>query len=276
MYKTLGTHGRFGNAMFQYAALKALSIKLGCEMKIPNLENCHHHGQKCNLIHFNLENYSFIKGNESIIDFNEKNGLYDPEYFNCKENTNLFGHYESELYFENVKDIIKNEYQLKDNIKNICENYINNIKIQYSDHTIIALHIRLGDYLTVDNSPYTTNEWLANYIQKAIKYFDDIDKKIFLVFSGGARWCDDNRNDINYCKQLIQGNNILFCEGFDSIHDFGIMTMCDHLITTSTSTFGWWSGYLNKNINKRIIVPIPYENDIKKPDIFWSKSFIQI
>lgn len=42
----LGSLGRLGNQLFQYAALKSLSLSKGYEIKLPDVDNASWHGQK--------------------------------------------------------------------------------------------------------------------------------------------------------------------------------------------------------------------------------------
>ena len=51
----LGKLGRLGNQLFQYAALRSLSLEKGYESKIPNPNTCEWHGQKCLLGEFNIQ-----------------------------------------------------------------------------------------------------------------------------------------------------------------------------------------------------------------------------
>ena len=63
----LGRWGRLGNQLFQYAALKSLSIDKGYEIKLPkNLYNHSWHGQKCLLTEFNLE-CEYLNENDKIL-----------------------------------------------------------------------------------------------------------------------------------------------------------------------------------------------------------------
>ena len=93
-FSTLGKHGRLGNAMFQYAALKALSFNLNCDSVIPNdLDQRMHHGQICllNCFKIHCKNGTEI-GTNSFVE-NNQGGYYDPTFWNCETGTNLFGHY---------------------------------------------------------------------------------------------------------------------------------------------------------------------------------------
>ena len=51
----LGSLGRLGNQLFQYAALRALGLEKDYEVKIPNPSSKEWHGQKCFLNNFNIE-----------------------------------------------------------------------------------------------------------------------------------------------------------------------------------------------------------------------------
>ena len=283
----LGNYGRLGNAMFQYAAMKSLAYKLNCDVKIsPNLFSNLHHGQRCLLNCFKIKCNTY--SNDDLYDlclFNESDycngGYYTEKFWNCKKNTNLVGYFESELYFENIKDAIKEEYQLKDEYYNYSNEYINNVKNKYPKHQIIGIHIRRGDYINPENGAefMTTLDYSNNYLKKAFEKFNDIEQKVFIIFTVGSI-CENNGNfeDITWCKNNIINNyknSIILCsENHDTIQDFGIMTLCDHLILNSSSTLGWWAAYLNKNINKRIVVP----NNLgfKSKETFWITTYITI
>ena len=267
-FSTLGNHGRLGNAMFQYAALKAISFHLQCNAKIPDdLEYRIHHGQKCLLYCFNIDCERIKSEITSLYIENNKGGYYDSGFWNCQPGTDLFGHYESELYFENIKENIKKEFQLKNEFQNFAINLLNNIKQPKSE--IVGIHIRRGD-----KANEIEKNTLIEYINKALLYF--IGEFSFIIFSGGSI-TNNNIDDIYWCKENLKID--CYYSNNDTIHDFSLMVNCDHLILCSTSTIGWWAGYLNNNPNKKIIVPKQGKyitGEYIKGDTFYSKEFIQI
>lgn len=278
-FTNLGNHGRLGNLLFQYAALKSLAAKLNCKAKIPiDLDSRCNSGQLCLLNCFKI-NCDTHGENETLnlTKYEEKceGGYYDLNFWNCKENTNLFGYFESELYFEHIKDEIKKEYELKDDILIYTNNYLQKIRDDFPKHEIIGLHFRRGDFVQIYNQ-YCCEEYNNNFLNLALNLFNDIPLKIFLVFTGGSpNFGNDNSNDLLWCKNLLKNRPyiFLFSENNDTIKDFSIMTKCDHLITNSMSTIAWWAGYLNKNENKRIIAPdLGYKNF----ETYWYKSVIKI
>jgi hypothetical protein len=286
-FSTLGNHGRLGNLLFQYAALKSLSRKLNCKAKLPsNIFTRVHHGQKCLLDCFNIDCEVTYENELLNLELFEEEkfcsgGNYTDKFWECDKNTDLSGYFESENYFLNIKDEICNEYQLKNEHNVYVLKYIESIRKTYPEHKIIGIHIRRGDYLNPQNGAtfLTTSEYNTCYLKRSFKEFSDIEKKIYIVFTGGSVDINnDNSQDVFWCKTNIKDNDstIIYSENNDTIQDFGIMTLCDHLILNSSSTLGWWAAYLNKNLNKKIIVPknLGFKND----DTFWpsSQSYIKL
>ena len=54
-FMDLGSYGRLGNQLFQYAALKSLGLKNNYEVKIPDPTSKTWHGQDCLLDQLNID-----------------------------------------------------------------------------------------------------------------------------------------------------------------------------------------------------------------------------
>ena len=280
----IGNGGRLGNAMFQYAAAKSLAIITNSELKLPHdIFNRIHDGQQCLLNHFNID-FKPINENDKIENlYMEKIGKkFDPEFLIQKPNTNLMGHFETERYFENIEEIIKHDFTHKDNLIEYANNYLISIKTKYTkDIQIIGIHFRRGDYLTTRGHHYlndiSNNSWLYNYLISALKQFESIENKVFLLFAGGGK-DETNNTEYIWCKyignELFSRLNLKYEISMQnsSIEDHVILTNCDHIILTTLSTYSWWAGYLNPNKSAKIVVPsyVPNEADIND---FWSKRF---
>ena len=171
-------------------------------------------------------------------------------------------------YFENMKDEIKNDFEFIDeSIITQSHCIVNPIKEKHNNCVIIGIHIRRGDVTINEKS---TEMFLYN----ALNEYQDIKNKVFFVFSGGNH-NNDNSNDLEWCKNMIESNFngiFYFSENFHVLLDFCIMiNCCEHLILTSTSTLGWWAAYLNKNENKRIACQ-------KKENLcdYWPENYITL
>ena len=274
----LGITGRLGNQLFQYAALRSKALDLQCNHYMINLDNVEYHGQKSFLPKFNIK-YNIIPNINISNIFIEGRDNFDT----IKNNTDIIGNFESEQYFKKYKDIIKKEFQIKDKVLlKKCRNIMNKIRKKYKNFVIIGIHIRRGDALYKKTKrdyccdKLTKDTWLYQYLLRSFNIFNDIHNKKFLIFTGGSRSQNNsNITDIKWCKNNFKGSQYIFSENNNTLDDFILMTMCDHLILNSASTFGWWAGYLNKNPNKRIICPI-LPNLEKDWENYWSNEFIVI
>lgn len=242
-FTELGSYGRLGNQLFQFAALKSLSLEKGFEITLPILKNKEWHGQKCLLNELSIdEKQSNKKGENS---FYEKDGYsFDPEFFTLNDNTNIQGFFQHKSYYEKNLDLLRKKFKLRNNepVKEKFKGFDGNRE----NSTIVSLHVRLGDILennTYINSPFLSEQF--KFLANSIDYFGG--NCDFLIFVGGSRNSSGySDNDKELVKNLLQSkkNNLIFSEGNDTLTDFELMKLCDHHILSPLSTFSLWVGYL--------------------------------
>lgn len=146
------------------------------------------------------------------------------------------GYFQSEKYFADCKDYIKEIFEPSDEVKA-------NLRSRYADiidaENTCSIHVRRGDYLKHPNHhPVVT----LNYCMKAVKQMPKGTK--FIVFSDDREWC----------KQNFMGEMFVFPEPQEDIYDFYLMSMCKNNIICNSS-YSWWAAWLNKSKNKKIIAP---------------------
>lgn len=250
--------GGLGNQMFQYAYGKHLSYKYNIELR------------------FDIRFYEFNKKREFLLDRFPNTfpitDIYTPligplytvtDDFNYTELSNLDtcnyyldGYWQSEKYFKESEGLIREHFQpSKETIEKMS-------KVPFIDTNTLSIHIRRTDYITSNGyHPVQT----IDYYKNAIDIIGDYDN--LLVFSDDIKWCRENLNF----------KNMIFMEGFSEIDDMFIMSMCKNNII-SNSTFSWWSAWLNKNPNKKVIAPNKWFGDHVKLDTsnLIPKSWIKI
>lgn len=138
----LGSLGRLGNQLFQYAALKSLSLSKGYEIKLPDVDNASWHGQKCLLSKFNLQ-YSKItyddmlkiRGTYVQSDHTGKSSgkFYHESFYDIPDNTNLYGFFQNLNYFHQYENEIKKEFIIDNNIQKKCDEYLERNIYLYED-----------------------------------------------------------------------------------------------------------------------------------------------
>jgi hypothetical protein len=229
-FDALGKLGRLGNQMFQYASLKGIARNRGYDYCIPpSLSNDiwnDHQLFTC----FNLKSKAFFTNYPAV---SEKDFSFDEDLFNnCPDNVSLWGFYQTEKYFEHIKEEIKNDFQFKDEIIETAYCLISNFKDP------ISLHIRRTDYVTNPNHTALP----LDYYKKALDMFDS-DREI-IIFSDDPKWCLE--------QQLFSDDRFSESETGDTYIDLCLMTLCsDHII--ANSSFSWWGAWLAKN--NKVIAP---------------------
>lgn len=118
----------------------------------------------------------------------------------------IYGYFQSEKYFDNIKDIIKRDFTLWNILDNDNKRILNDIK----NNNSVSIHIRRGDYLKIAD---TQSICTLLYYQRAIeKICSIIEKPKFYIFS----------NDISWCKKNLDIKNAIFIghnKGINSYKD---------------------------------------------------------
>ena len=273
-----------GNQMFQYALGRALSLKynvpLGFDLsfllettprlnftfrnydldvfnikaeivssgKVPFVNRVFK-GKVGQIFDYLRRYFSFNKGVEKSWDF-------DPSILSIGPDTYLDGYWQNPKYFENIEDIIRSDFTLKDKLSLNIEN----LKEVIEKENSLCIHVRRGDYVGNKNHEVVGEKYYKEGIEK-MKSLVKIDK--IYVFSDDIKWCEENmRFDFpimfvgeEYAGQKAEGHLIL-------------MSSCKNFIIPN-STFAWWGAWLSINKDKKVIVPqkwfpfmITNDNDI--------------
>ena len=277
-YDRLGSNGRLGNQMFQYAALRGIAAHKNFDWCIPaedypSLTN--YTLQECfklkNLTEKNIgtlnplitknELFSFhnlANSNINVRNRIEKSYEFDEDLFNnIEDNTNIDGFFQTERYFKQIENEIREDFEFKDDILEPCKEFIS----QFSE--VIFLHIRRGD--NVGREDLCRIPTLDNYYPKALEHFSDTTAVI--VCSDDIDWCNqqeffnDDRfylsnNNERYSYKCLDGDNVMRNSTVPYV-DLCLMSLCNGGIIP-TSTLSWWGGYLQKNRTNSIIVQDPW------------------
>ena len=175
------------------------------------------------------------------MNFNPSISLLNGNYY-------LAGLWQTEKYFSDYTEIIKNSFEFKPftNERNIL------LSKEMSQVESVAIHIRKGaDY----EKKIVRGTCDINYYNNAIAYIlKRIKNPHFYIFTDNKKWVIENIKDINYT--LIDWNPI---SGAENYLDMQLMSCCKHNIIAN-STYSWWGAWLNNNLNKIVICPENWYN----------------
>lgn len=258
-FNQIGSLGRLGNQMFEYAAVRGIAAKHGYEWCIPpfyktGIENYSLH--KCfKLDSVKQENLNLI---EHFQYAQERFFHFDEEFFNlCPDNVSLHGFFQSEKYFKHISDEIHQDFTFHNEHLEPCKEMMET----FAGQEPIMLHVRRGDPNLVDPRGF---KWAyvncsdqhpvqpIEYYEKALAEFDD--NQPIVVFSDSPEWVKE--------QEFFSGNRFFVSEPVDKYPDGSytpyadlcLMSLCSHAIIANSS-MSWWGAWLIQNPNKKVIAP---------------------
>lgn len=151
-------------------------------------------------------------------------------------NTRLQGYFQSYRYFNHSAGTVRKEFKFKRLITSAAADFLLRSKQQQKQQGVVTvgIHVRRGDYLQPYYSNYGYRTADMKYFNKAIEYFSSKYHAVLFVV------CSD---DIEWSRQNIVGDNIVYSDSASDIIDLAILSQCDHSIM-STGSFGWWGSWL--------------------------------
>lgn len=240
---SIGHYGRFGNQLFQIAAVIGISRESNQEYKFLPWLNADHKERfgsdedvECSkyfehpLPFFHQDEYEYFRSHCMEVPFQWGYSEWRP--FSGYDNCNLSGHFQSEKYFNHCIDEVRHYMKMKGEQPDYFKEYV-------------AIHVRRGDY---DNNYHTILQ--DDYYEAAIMKFSA--KSKFLVFSDDPQQAGEmftrisNRSAVPLVIQ-IRG-------GFTYLEDFRDMKCCGGFITANSS-YSLMAAILSEAEDKKIVCP---------------------
>jgi len=255
-YNRLGSNGRLGNQMFQYASLRGIAAKRGYDWCIPpdTYDHKDNYGlfETFELTNVKPENIGFVEG-QCI---KENDHCFIPEFFEeCPDNVSIDGYFQTEKYFTHIEKEIREDFTFRKDYLFPCQEYISSL----SDHPIF-LHIRRAD--AIGREQYHPI-FSIKFFEDALEQFPE--DTLCFVFTDDIEWCKSqelfnkerflfNEKNERYSYKNIDGTGKLQNTLLPQI-DLCLMSLCSGGIIANSS-FSWWGACLQNNRGK-VIAPDP-------------------
>jgi hypothetical protein len=264
--------GGLGNQMFQYAAGRAISLRLQTPLRLDTVDFRRyglHQGFELERV-FNIPaevaqatdvrrtlrwqswprirllvsraGMAWIRNKALIIEpsFSYWQGIRD-----LPDDCYLVGYWQTEKYFLEAAETIRKDFSFDLPVNEINAALMRKI----TGSSSVALHVRRGDYVSSPNAAETYSLCSLDYYRSAIKYIaNHVEHPNFFIFSDDIAWAKENLH-MDFPHQYIDHN-----AGADSYMDMRLMSLCKHNIIANSS-FSWWSAWLNANRTKIVIAP---------------------
>ena len=193
----------------------------------------------------------FQIGKKGIVITENLDEGYDGNIVLNDENTYYSGYWQSEKYFHAFRNEILEDFSFRlEKMTAECEKIYHEI----SSKNAVAVHVRLEDYLSKENSRIYGNICTKEYYAKAIYRIKQIvGECVFYVFS------TDMEMALGFLPKTEEYYPVIY-SGQSDYMDMYLMTSCNHNIIAN-STFSWWGAWLNKKTGKVVICPDRWFNN---------------
>jgi hypothetical protein len=183
----------------------------------------------------------------------EKHFHFDPEILRLPDGVYLDGYWQSEKYFKDIEDIIRQEFT----VKTSQDSKNKELSELIASCESVSLHIRRGDFVSNFKTKRVHGICDLDYYSRAVKQITQtVNTPYFFVFSDEPEWARDNLK-LSYQIKIVDHN------GVDKSHeDLRLMSQCKYHIIAN-STFSWWGAWLNARPEKIVIAPKKWFNTNK-------------
>ncbi len=170
---------------------------------------------------------------------------YWPAFFKLDHDCYLYGYWQSEQYFKDFADIIRQDFAFKIPL----DERNKKVGLEMANTQSVSLHVRRGDYVSDPKNSNIMHICSLEYYRQAINHIiKRIEQPVFYIFSDDMAWVKEHLS-IEFPCVYIDHNS-----GSESYRDMQLMSLCKHHVIANSS-FSWWGAWLNANPEKTVIAP---------------------
>lgn len=181
--------------------------------------------------------------------FRKFNIGWEPWVLEKKGDVYLDGYWQSPRYFNDIRDVILEDFTLVAPLSRAAQNIANHMISSNS----VSILVRRGDYVTNTKMNAIHGTCSIKYYENAIEHVKKhVDRPKWFVFSDDMEWVKAN---------LPLGSEYVFCSGPEIVdyEQLTLMSLCKHNIIANSS-FGWWGAWLSRYPRKIVVAPTPWFN----------------
>ena len=261
-FNGLGNEGRLGNQMFQYASLRGIAANIKTDWLIPDedVDRFDNYGLfDC----FELSNCKDKNKGESLFNtFTYREMHFNQNVFDWKDgDVNFSGNYQTERYFENIADELREDFTFIKGYHDPCQEYIDSLG---GRDNVIFLHVRRG-------SPNLTGQRGEKWSYQQVQEYHPLCKKEYYM-EALKEFPEDKQvivvsDTIEWCKKVgwFNDDRFLFSDSSYEVFQDGaavpyidlcLMSLCGGGIIANSS-LSWWGAWLQNDAGK-IVAPDPW------------------
>lgn len=263
----VGLSGGLGNQMFQYAAGRALSIRIGVPLLLDQTwffgRKNRSYGLEKFLIQAKVWNSELqvpdvLKSLESQISrkwgkrrmgveiFREPHFHFCPEILQLKKPVYLEGYWQSELYFSECRDVLLREFSLWDRTSEACCDLADRI----ASTEAVCVHVRRGDYVSNRLAAEVHGLCTMEYYKRGLSLITQgLTNPHCFVFSDDPDWVRSHFVS-EFPVTVVDVNTTANAQW-----DLDLMSLCKRFVIANSS-LSWWGAWLGTDPAKRVVAPV--------------------
>lgn len=262
----VGLSGGLGNQMFQYAAGRSLSARLGVSLMLDLSWFGGQVGRQYALSKFNIKaetsiQLAWLPSQVSAIAsrlsrrylpsvmgvpvWREPHFHYASEFAKLSGVVFLEGYWQSHRYFLEIRSQLLQEFALREHLSPSCAKLLDRISVCDA----ICVHVRRGDYLSNPIAAKVHGTCTVDYYHAGVREIcQGLTRPHCFVFSDDPAWV--RASLIFDCPMTVVDVN-----GPDNAHfDLMLMAACRHFLIANSS-LSWWGAWLGRQVGKKVIAP---------------------
>ncbi len=259
-----------GNQMFQYAAARAISVRLSAPIKLDTswFDHCKDRVFELDLLRvqalrttpFEQKCLELLKRRKAakameilrrcrvpgaVARLVDRERGIDPALFSVRGNVFLQGYWQSERYFQAIAPILREEFTFK-----AAPNAANQAMLQQIDSCeSIVLHVRRGDYVSKAHTHAIHGVCSPDYYARGIALLRErVKDPHCFIFSDDPEWVAD------HLKLAVPSTLVTHNIGKQDHEDLRLMSRGKHFVIANSS-FSWWGAWLSAHPGKQVIAP---------------------
>ncbi|XP_076456585.1 galactoside alpha-(1,2)-fucosyltransferase 1-like [Babylonia areolata] len=247
--------GRFGNHLFQFASVLGLAHRLhrtavfsasrflNQALQLPPLQPSAEQRKRCHAARVARERVCCQFHNDLL--------KLDPH-----RDYQVSRYLQSWKYFEGAEAEVRKALLFKDSVQKRVKGKVEELK-RLSNHTLVGIHIRRGDYLRPGSIRGGYRSPPPDYYLRAMDFMRRrFGKVTFLVAVDNTTW---------FLESVTLSSDVIMLKRDTPVVDMALLASLDHVII-SVGSFSWWVGFLNKG-------ETVYWKDFIAPGTFIGKSY---
>jgi hypothetical protein len=172
-------------------------------------------------------------------------GVFQPAVLRAPDHTTLVGYWQSERYFSDVAEMLRDELTPKYGLSGLAAQ----LRDEIHEAGGVSLHVRRGDFVRNPEAARAHGVCSAEYYRSAMALLDsELGSPTYYGFSDDPDWTLANLRHPRL-HMVTTRDRVA-----NSHEDLALMASCRaHIV--ANSSFSWWGAWLGDGPDKRVVAP---------------------